>query len=319
MYRKAADIAETINRQMDRFLPAIIPFGVVLGYLMPGVFIHLRPFVPLIFGMMTLSGALKLKAAEFGRTIRSPLPILAFFFSSHVLMPVFAKFIASLFFSGNDELITGYILLFAGPIAVSSFIWVTIYSGEKALCLTIILLDTLLVPVFVPGTLALLMGANVSLDIKGIVLSLVLMVVIPTAAGVSLNESTKGKIPLLICPFLNPLAKISLVTVIAANTASVAALIRLDDPLIWKVAALVVFLFVLGFLLSWLTGIVTGCSPEKCKTLFFSGGLRNNTVTATITLTFFSEYATLPVIMIILFQHSISAILAKLLIRKNPV
>jgi predicted Na+-dependent transporter len=309
----AAKTADAVNRQLERLMPALTPLGIVLGFFLSGIFIHLRPFVPWLFGLMTLAGALKLKVTEFGNTIRSPVPILAFFVSTHVLMPYCAMLAASRFLGGNTDTVTGFILLFAGPIGVSSFIWVSIFRGDKALCLTLILLDTLLAPLLVPGTVSLLMGAKVAMDMSGIAVSLVLMVVIPTIIGVTLNEISREKIPALVCPYLNPVSKICLMLVIAANTSPVAQTIQLDNPEVWKIAGMCIVLSAGGFIVSKFSAITIRCNPEKSVAMFFCGGLRNISAVTTIAVTFFPESAALPALLGIIFQQTISAVMGKLL------
>jgi predicted Na+-dependent transporter len=321
MIRKSADIAEAINIQMERFMPFLPPLGIVLGYFLSGVFIHLRPLVPWLFGLITLTGALRLRAAEFGSTIRSPLPILAFFIVAHALMPLFALFAASFFFNDSPGIVIGFVLLFAGPVAVSSFIWVTIFRGDKALCLTLILLDTLLAPIIMPGTISILMGAKTALNMSAIAVSLIFMVVIPTIIGVMLNETSRGRIPNAICPYLSPFSKFCLLLVVAANTSPVASTIRFGDPAsleanLWGVAALCMVLSASGFILSKLAAGVVRCNAEKSASLLFSGGLKNNSAVTIIAVSFFPEAAAVPSLLAILFQQTLSAILGKLLFRK---
>jgi len=314
---KPVYIAEAANRQLERLMPVLTPLGVVLGFFLPGVFIHLRPFVPWFFGVLTLSGALKLRVAEFGSTLRNPLPILACFVSTHILMPACAVFVASSFFGSSPDTVAGFALLFSGPVAVSSFIWTVMFLGDKALCLTLILLDTLLAPLVMPGTVSVLMGAKVAINMSGIAVSLILMVVVPTVIGVTLNETSRGKIPALICPWLNPLSKILLMLVIAANAAPVAKIIRIDDPTVWKIAALCIALSVLGFVVSKLTGVAVKCNAEKTAAVFFSGGLRNISAVTTIAVSFFPEAAALPALLGIVFQQTIAAVMGKALIGKE--
>jgi predicted Na+-dependent transporter len=317
MSSKAVSVAEGINKQVERLMPVLTPLGVVLGCLLSGVFIHLRPFVPWLFGLMTLAGALRLRVAEFGSTIRSPFPILAFLVSTHVLMPLGAMYAATVFFGSSPDTVAGFVLLFAGPTAVSGFMWVSMFGGDKALCLTLILLDTLLAPLLVPGTVSVLMGAKVTMDMSGIAISLIMMVVIPTIIGVTLNETSRSKIPDLVCPYLNPFSKICLMLVIAANTSPVAKMIKLDNPTLWAVGALCIVLSASGFVLSKFTAKAVRCNNEKTITLFFSGGLRNISSVTTIAVTFFPEAAALPALLGIVFQQTLSAILAKLFIRRS--
>jgi tagaturonate reductase len=312
--KSSAEAADSINAWLERMMPVLTPSGIVLGFLLSGIFIHLRPLVPLLFGIMTLSGSLKLTVRELGHTIRSPLGIGMFFLSSHVLMPLVAFVLSSLVFKNDADAIAGYILLYSAPTAVSGFIWVAIFRGDNALCLTLILLDTLLAPLVVPGTVSLLLGTRVSIDITGIAISLIFMVVIPTVIGVGVNELSRGKAPRLVCPYLNPIAKICMVMMIAANTSPVASTIRLDDPKIWLTAAMCIVFAMIGYVLSKLTGIAGRLNPEKRITLFFSAGLRNISAATTIAIEFFPEAAALPCLLGIVFQQMTASFMGKLLL-----
>jgi len=304
-----------LNNVMDRFIPVMTPLSVALGLFLPSVFLPLRPYVILLFSIMTFSGSLKLTAIELGAAVKSPAPILLFFFSSHILMPLAALFSSSVFFN-NPDVIAGFILLFAGPTAVSGFIWSAIFSGDKALGLSLILLDTLLAPLIVPLTLSLLLGTKVAMDMSGIAVSLIFMVVVPTIIGVALNETSKGAIPKKICPCLDPLAKFCLMLVISANSAAIAHVIRFNDPLVWGVALLCVVLTIAGFLLARLNGIAARCNYEKSAALIIAGGLKNNSAVMTIAVTFFPEAAVLPTLMSIILQQTIAATIGKFLIRR---
>jgi len=304
------------NHYLERLIPVTTPFSIVLGFLLPFVFSVFKPLVPLLFGFMTFSGALKLRAAELGKSVRNPAPILLFFLAAHVMMPVIAMFISSVFFANND-VVSGFVLLFSGPTAVSGFIWVLILKGDMALCLTLILLDTLLAPIVVPGTISVLMGAKTTMDMNGIALSLLFMVVIPTIIGVTVNETSKGKIPAAICPYFDPFAKICLMLVIAANAAIVAPAIKLTNPLIWQTALLVIALTIAGFLIIKLITVLARCRAPKDITMIISGGLKNNSATMTIAVAFFPEAAVLPTLMSIIVQQSIAAVMGKLFAKRQ--
>jgi tagaturonate reductase len=298
-------------------MPVLTPFGVVLGFLLPRVFIILRPFIPWIFGIITLSGALKLKAREFGLTLRSPLPILVSLFSSHVVMPLAVLLIAGLIFRGDTDTISGYILVYSVPTAVSGIIWVSIYKGDNALALALILISTMLAPLITPGTMAVLLGTKVSLDMTGIALSLVGMVVIPTIIGVTANEISRGKAPKVISPYLNPVAKICMILVIAANASAVAPKVRFDDPKVWIIAGVCILLAAIGYVLARFIGIVCRLSPGKQVTIFFSSGLRNISAATTIAIEYFPEEAALPALLGIVFQQTMAAIMGKLLLGRT--
>lgn len=311
--RSPAEIAGAINQSLERLMPALPPLSIVAGFLLPGVFIHLRPLITPLFSLITLSGALRLGVGAFGRTLRRPLPLLLAFVSIHVLMPLIALLVSSLCFRGDTDTVTGFILLYSGPTAVAGFIWVNMFRGDPALCLTLILLDTLLAPLVVPGTMLILAGTKVAINMSGIAVSLILMVVIPTLIGVTANELSRGRIPALVCPFLAPCSKIFLMLIIAANASPIAPQVHLDDPKVWGVAALCVLMAALSFSVSKLCGVVARLPPDKRISLFFAGGLRNISAVTTIAVEFFPEAAALPALLGIVFQQTMSALMGRLL------
>ncbi|MDR3247185.1 MAG: bile acid:sodium symporter [Treponema sp.] len=313
-HRSGADIATAVNARLERFMPVLTPSGVILGFLLPQVFVALRPYIPWFFAIMTLSGGLKLTAREFGGTLRSPLPILLTLVTSHVVMPLVVLLAASLIFPGEGDTVSGYILVYSVPTAVSGFIWVNMYKGDNALALALILIATILAPILVPGTMSLLMGTKVVLDMSGIALSLIMMVVAPTIVGIATNEISRGKIPHIICPYLNPLAKFCIILIIAANAAAVAPRVRFDDPRVYIIAGVCILFAAMGYCLSRVIGVLCRLSPEKQVTIFFSSGLRNISAAATIANDFFPEAAALPALLGIVFQQTMAAIMGRLLL-----
>jgi len=310
------NLLEKANNLLGKLIPVTTPMGIALGFIFAQIFIHLRPYVPALFAMMTFSGALKLRASELTNAVRKPLPIFLFFAASHIIMPLAALLSSSLIFD-NADLITGFVLLFSGPTAVSGFIWVMIFKGDKALGLTLILLDTLLAPLIVPGTVSILMGAKIAMDMSGIAVSLLIMVVLPTIAGVALNETSKGKVSEVLCPAFDPFAKICLILVIAANASAIAPGIKFNDPLLWKAALVCIVLTVASFFLAKLSGAAGKCGDEKSASMIIAGGLKNNSAIMTIAVTFFPQTAVLPTLLSIIFQQTIMAIMGKVLVKRK--
>ncbi|MFP3090080.1 bile acid:sodium symporter family protein [Treponema sp. TIM-1] len=309
--------ASAVNQLLNRLMPLLIPCGVLAGILFSRVFILLRPLVPWLFGVMTLSGAIKLRARDLGRAVTDPKPVLLFFLFTHGLMPGVVFLLSRLVFSGSPDIVSGYVLLFSIPTAVSGFIWVSMYGGDPALSLTIILLDTLCAPLIVPGTVTLLLGTSLILDMTGITISLFFMVVFPTIIGVLLNETSRGKIPRIISPYVSPISKLCLTLVVAANTSAIADQVRLQEPIFWLVGISCVILTALGFIGANLAGLIGRLSPAKRTTLFFAAGLRNISASATLAIEFFPEAAALPAILGMLCQQILAALLGNMLVGKQ--
>ena len=297
-------------------MPLLTPFGVAIGVALPHVFIKLRPFIPWLFGTITLSGALKLRAREMGKAVSSPLPIISFFAAAHILMPFFVYAVSRLVLGTDMDTVSGYVLLYSAPTAVTAFIWIGIFRGDSALSLTFIMLDTILAPLVVPLTVRLLLGASLSLDTSGMALSLLYMILLPTVAGVALNEASRGKIPAISCPYLNPLSKICMVLVISANSAAVAPQLSLSNPRLLLIVPVCIFISSLGFVCGKLSGMAGKLGTEKQKSLFFATGLRNTSAAMTLGIEFFPPAAALPSVLGIVFQQTIAAIMGRVFFGK---
>jgi predicted Na+-dependent transporter len=311
---KVPECITALNARLERMMPVLTPAGVALGFILPRFFVALRPGIPWFFAIITLSGALKLRIRELGHTLRHPLPIVLTLFSSHVIMPLLAFFLSGLIFQGDGDTISGYLLVYSVPTAVSGFIWVTIYRGDNALALALILIATVMAPVVVPGTMSAFLGTRVTLDMMGIALSLVMMVVVPTILGITANETSRGRAPRFLLPYLNPLAKLCLILVVAANAAAVAPKVHFNDIQVWIIAAVCILFAVIGYGVSRIIGVFCRLNREQQVTVLFSSGLRNISAAATIAIEFFPESAALPALLGIVFQQTIAALMGRLLL-----
>jgi tagaturonate reductase len=251
-----------------------------------------------------------------GSVLKSPLPPALFFISAHAIMPVLVFLFSRLIFRNDTEIIAGYILLYSTPTAVTGFIWSSIFHGDPALSLALILIDTLLSPLAAPGTVSLLLGKSVSFNAGGMILSLLLMVVIPTVIGVGANEISRGRIPRSVCPYLTPFSKICVLCVIAANSAAISPQIHIESLRMWIIVLCCICFTCLGFLLAKLAGFVSRLNYEKQASVFFASGLRNTTAAMTIAIEYFPPGAALPAVMGIIIQQSMAALMGRLFIKK---
>ena len=307
--------ANSINKFLERIFPLLSPMGVALGVLLPGLFIHLRPIIPWLFGTITLSGALKLRVRELGRAASSPLPIIFYFLYAHVVIPLLIFLLSTLIFKNDPDSVTGFVLLYSVPTAVTAFIWISIFRGDSALSLALILLDAILAPLVIPATVRLLLGTSVHLDMTAMAFSLFFMIVIPTILGVVLNELSRGKIPAAADPWLSPFSKVCMVMMIASNSASVAPQIRPNDPHFWIIALVCIGFIIMNFISARLMGIAGKFGREKQVSLFFASGLRNTSAAMTLGTEFFPAAAALPPILGIMLQQITAGIFGRILLR----
>ena len=232
-------------------------------------------------------------------------------------MPLFIFLLSNLIFRNDVDTISGYVLLYSVPTAITGFLWVSMFGGDLALAMALILMDTILAPLVVPSTVRLLLGASISLDMTAMAFSLVYMIGIPTIVGVVLNDLSRGKIPALINPFLSPFSKICMVLMISSNTSALAPQIRFNNPRVWIIFFICIGFSVLSFLWARLVGYMGKLDREKQISFFFAAGLRNTGAALTLGLEFFPAAAAMPAVIGIIFQQTTAVILGRIILGKT--
>jgi tagaturonate reductase len=309
-----------LNSLTERAMPILTPTGVLLGLLLGSHVSWMKPSVTFLFSFLTFCGALGINGSDFFTVLKKPKPIFLFLLIANILMPCFAWAVANLFFPSLSGTVTGYILLMAIPTAVSGYIWASIYKGNGALSLTMVLVSTALAPFMTPFTVRLLARTAVSIDTNGMILSLVQMVVIPSVIGVLINTLTKGKVNEHVTPSIKPFSKITLLMVIVINTSQVAD--RLLANASWQylpIALLCAAISATGFPIAYWTGRMARLPKADNVSLTFATALRNISAALVLAIDYFPPETTLPVIFGIVFQQTICATMGYLLFGRNPI
>ena len=208
---------QKLNTWMTPKMPLLILCALVLGLLFPNQVGVLCPAVTTLMMFQTFANSLGSSVQDLGRVLSHPKPVLITLFCLHILMPLVALGIGSVCFPDQPLYTLSLVLMEGSPAAVSSLMWIVIGGGSVELCLSIILLDTLLSPVVLPLTLRLLCGSVVELDTIGMFQDLFIMIVVPAALAMVLyrllgkEKCSKAK------QQLTPFSKLSLLTIICAN------------------------------------------------------------------------------------------------------
>lgn len=291
-------------------MPILTPLSLVIGVLLQDIGNQLLFLIPWIFAFMTFSSSLGMSAKDAKSFSTYPKTILFFIAFLHILMPLWAYFLASNIF--NDHLLTiGFIISVAIPTGITSVIWVSICRGNLPLCLSIVLIDTLIAPFILPVLLKVAAGTNIALDTTSLFLNLLWMIVLPSILGVLLNEYSKGKIQATLAPKLAPFSKFGIFAVVMINSSAVAPYI---EKITWElvgVIALVLFISISGYFIALLLGHLLWRDPTIVITFVFVGGMRNIAVGVVIATSFFPPKVAMPVVFGMLFQQVLASILSR--------
>ena len=287
-------------------MPVLTPFSLVLGVLFEDIGAQLTFLVAWLFAFMTFAGSLSLDFQALKVFTRYPYMIMLTIIGLHVMMPLWAYFLSTLIFD-DQLLMLGFVLSVAVPTGVTSFIWVSISHGNKALCLSIILIDTLLAPLVLPAIVHVVVGQAIDIDTSSLILDLLWMIVLPSVLGMILNEYTNGRIEKTLGNRLAPFSKISLYFIVFINSSIIAPYVR---DLSWELAgiiAVVFFIAISGYTLWLLLGHYIWRDPSIVSTLVFTGGMRNIAIGIVIASTYFPPKVAMPVVFGMLFQQIIAS------------
>jgi len=305
------------NALLEKIMPLLTPTAIALGVLFSSRLSPYEDLVPWIFAAMTFIGSLKSSFADIGRELYRPQKLLALMLILHVVMPCVGWTAGRLFFPGDPLTITGYVLLFVIPTGVVSVVWVTIYRGNLALTLSLILIDTLLSPFIVPASLYVMMGETVEVRVWAMMKGLLWMVVIPSLAGMLANQWTRGKAGKTWSPPLAPLVKIGLFAVVAINGSAIAPYFKQVNGHLAAVVAVTLGTVIIGYLIGWGCSSAFRWSRADSVAMQFNSGMRNLSAGAVLAVQYFPPAVSLPVISGMLFQQMLAALFGYRIARKD--
>ncbi len=240
-----------LNKKFEKIMAFITPTAVLIALIFGKYFVPLKPLVNILFGLMTFLGAMKISAEDMKAAFKKPLFIVAYVIASFLIMPLFAQLISKTLFSNSIIVGSGYNLVRAVPTAVVGSVWATMFNGNLAVSLAILLIDTLLAPAITPFMLKIYTGTAVQLDTFGMMKSLCFMVVIPFILGIIFNHFFKKQIKETIGPITNPISKILFFVEIIINVSQVSQ--RIVSEASWDYALVIVAALILSIL-----GFITG-------------------------------------------------------------
>ena len=295
---------QRMNQWMTPRMPVLILCALALGLLFPSQIGILCPYVTAMMMFQTFANSLGSSVQDLGHVLSHPKPVLVTMLTLHILMPLLALGIGSLCFPDYPFYTLSLVLMEGSPAAVSSLMWVVIGSGSVELCLSIILLDTMLSPVILPLTLRLLCGSVVELDTMGMFRDLFVMIVVPAAVAMVLcrvagkEACARGK------QFLSPFSKLALLVIICANVTRCAPFLRNLDGELVLLLFITLAMRIIGLSIGYLLSCVFRFPYPVELSVTVNSSMRNNAAAATLAAQYFPSEA--------VFSPSVSPLFSQL-------
>lgn len=294
----------------------LTPIAVTIGLILGSSISSLTFLVTILFGFVTFCGAIRLKLSDFVFVISHPQKLFLTFLSAHIISPLFLALALKLLGVSHMEEASGFLLLTAAPIAITSYVWSQILYGNGPLSLAIILIDTLLSPMVTPMTIKLLTATKVEIDVSGMMLSLFLMVVLPSIIGMMFNSFlSKEKIGKAI-PLLNIGSKLFLFIVIILNSSKLRPHLVISFKY-FPIAIGVIALVLVTFFISYLLGKLFCKTGSDIVSVTIGGCMRNISASLVLAISFFPPEASFPVIFGIIFQQIVVGVVGRWVFKKH--
>ena len=304
---------EKLDAFLGKHMAVLIVAFVLVGITFPDIFSPINDYTMALFAFMTFANSLGGGFREMADVARRPLPVVVIFAILHVVMPLLALAAGELLFPEAPLFTTGLVLEYAIPTGVASLLWVSIGRGNTSMCLSVVLLDTLLAPFVIPLTLRVLLGSVVEMDTASMVGDLMIMVAIPALLAMTLFQMTRGRVAATVKPRLAPFAKLTMLVLVLANATGCAPFLRDITPTLVKLICAVFALCLLGFFLGYQAARLLKADFPTAVTMSLNSGIRNIAAGSVLAIQYFPGDVLFPVAFSPLFLQATTAVIVKIL------
>ena len=304
---------EKLDAFLGKHMAVLIVAFVLVGITFPDIFSPINDYTMALFAFMTFANSLGGGFLEMADVARRPLPVVVIFAILHVVMPLLALAAGKLLFPEAPLFTTGLVLEYAIPTGVASLLWVSIGRGNTSMCLSVVLLDTLLAPFVIPLTLRVLLGSVVEMDTASMVGNLMIMVAIPALLAMTLFQMTQGRVAATVKPRLAPFAKLTMLVLVLANATGCAPFLRYITPTLVKLICAVFALCLLGFFLGYQAARLLKADFPTAVTMSLNSGIRNIAAGSVLAIAYFPGDVLFPVAFSPLFLQATTAVIVKIL------
>jgi len=296
-------------------LMVVVPVCVALGILVPQALLPVKPWVPLLFAIMTFQNSLGNEAQAMRKALTNPLTLALILLTVHVAMPLVTFGASTLVFGAGSPTVVGVVLEYSVPIGASTVMWIAMFSGDLALGLSALLISTLAAPFTIPLTLKLLVGKTVQIDALGMIGDMLFMIALPALAATIFNDLSHGWAKQTLQPATMPVSRILLPIIVGTNATGVADYLHnLDLRLVGIIVFMLAFA-VLSLVVGMLLARLLARSRAEFVATAFSCGIRNVSAGAVLASQYFGPEVMFPAVIGTLFQQFLAALFGHLMER----
>ena len=304
-----------LGRWIGAHLMVVVPACVALGVVLPQLLLPVKPYIPVLFAIMTFQNSLGNEAQAMRKALTNPLTLALILLTVHVAMPLVTFGASTLVFGAGSPTVVGVVLEYSVPIGASTVMWIAMFSGDLALGLSALLISTLAAPFTIPLTLKLLVGKTVQIDALGMIGDMLFMIALPALAATIFNDLSHGWAKQTLQPATMPVSRILLPIIVGTNATGVADYLHnLDLRLVGIIVFMLAFA-VLSLVVGMLLARLLARSRAEFVATAFSCGIRNVSAGAVLASQYFGPEVMFPAVIGTLFQQFLAALFGHLMER----
>lgn len=242
-----------------------------------------------ILGIIMLTMGLTLTVTDFRIMAQRPVDVFIGACAQFIVMPCVAWLLVHIF-NLEPSLAIGILLVGCCPGGVSSNIMSYLCHGDVAFSVGMTCASTLLAPVMTPLLMELTAGEIISIDTLGMFINILIVTIIPVAAGCLLNHNLSNR---SYFPTIRSLMPGLSVVCLACIVGGVISAVR--DDLIARGFVLFLYTFgvvfchnTFGYILGWTAGHIARFNSAKKRTLSIEVGMQNAGLATVLAGTFFA-------------------------------
>ena len=264
---------QAVSAWLAKYTPAFVTLVAVGAYFAPGVFGWVRGDAQTaVLGVIMLTMGMTLRGEDFRILASRPLDIGIGAVAQFTIMPLVALGLVHLL-GFPRPVAAGLMLVGCCPGGVSSNIMSFLCKGDVAFSVGMTTLSTLLAPVMTPLLMLWLAGESVNVDAVGMFKSILIVTLLPVAAGFALNSAFGRREGYREAMKVMPgVAVIGLACIVGGVVSAHGAAMVKSGALIF----LGVFLHNgIGYVLGYFTGVAARFSGPKRRTVSIEVGMQN--------------------------------------------
>lgn len=294
-----------VIRPISRLFPWWVLLLGLAAFYVPEPFAALQPAIIPLLGVVMLGMGMTLTPENFALVLRRPYTVALGVLLQFIVMPAAAWVIAHAMGMATS-LAVGMVLVGSCPGGTASNVVCYLGRGDVALSITLTAVSTAVAVLLTPALTWWYVGQQVPVPAREMLVTIALVVLLPVAAGVVLNQILKRR--------LLPVKRWFPVISVAAIALIVAVIVAMNrnelSVLAPAVAGGVVLHNAAGLVGGYLVPRAFGLEPRVCRTLAIEVGMQNSGLAVALATKYFSAAAALPGAVFSVWHNLSGAVLA---------